>query len=181
MKSIIEFFQWFLERQIRVKNATCFLAALIFVAIVRFVLGETEWWQQMRQEYGIVVVSLVVFVGWFLAVYLAYSAAATIHQNAVSRRIAIERTKDAEEIVQRNLDTLTDWQRRFLVRFIVENRMQIPEFEVGPYKATWDFEMGVLIDKGIVKKHTGARVYEIDPIYYDYLKENWDPETGALG
>lgn len=84
------------------------------------------------------------------------------------------------ETIRHNLKGLTEWQRQFLLRFIVEQRMQMAEFEIGGYKAAWDFELEVLLSKGIVHKHSSASVYEIDPRYHEYLQKNWDPASGTL-
>jgi hypothetical protein len=93
-----------------------------------------------------------------------------------------DRQTEAEQgkrAIRNTLESLSDWQRWFLLRFIVEGRRQIPDFEVGDFKAAWDFEMDVLIAKGIVRQYRGG-VYEIVPTYYEYLKKNWNPQAGTL-
>jgi hypothetical protein len=77
------------------------------------------------------------------------------------------------------LYALTIWQRTFLIRLLNENRRQIPEWEVGSYKAVWGPEMEVLIEKGVVHEYRGG-VYEIDPLYWDYLKHNFESGTNEL-
>jgi len=78
------------------------------------------------------------------------------------------------------LDSLTQWQRMFLCRFVVEGRSQIKDFEVGQFRATWDSEMTVLIEKGVIKEYHRAGVYELLPAYREYLQQNLDLDTGRL-
>ena len=183
MKHVFDLSKWLLEHDIRAKNAVSFLAALLSVVVFYFASRHCRWFQEIQgyAAIGVGVVLLMVFLIGFLSTWLVYSGVATHWQRLASRERAQEEAGQEKESLRNNLESLSDWQGKFLLRFIVEGRRQIPEFEVGRYKAAWDFEMGVLIEKGIVKEHRQARVYEIEPHYHDYLKENWNPETGALG
>jgi hypothetical protein len=71
--------------------------------------------------------------------------------------------------MEQTLTCLTPWQRAFLLRLLREGRRQIPEWEVGQYRAAWDFEMEVLVRKGIVYDHGG--MYEIAPDYYRCVQD----------
>ena len=112
----------------------------------------------------------------FLFVWLILGAATGLWNRLTfserERRRAEERRKNVEDM----LDTLTSWQRSFLARFVAENRRQIPEWEVGPYRAVWGPEMDVLVQKGIIHAHRGG-LYEIEPIYWDYLTKQMHPAT----
>jgi len=184
MKDIVDLAKWLLERDIRTKNAMSFLVALLSVIVCYFTSRRGQWFQELHQGYGAggtAVAILVVFLTAFLAVWLAYSGIAAYHGRVVSRRQARQKAEQQQRTVRDNLDSLTEWQRGFLLRFIVENRRQIPEWEVGQYRAAWDFEMSVLLNKRIVKAHSqSGTVYEIEPLYYAYVKEHWNPRSGTL-
>jgi hypothetical protein len=182
MKEVADLCKWLLEKDIRAKNAASFLVALLSLVIFYFTSKHCLWFQELRgyAAIGVAVALLVVFLIAFLSAWLVYSAVATYCQRVVSRRKARHDAQQQQKTVRSNLDSLTDWQRRFLLRFIVEHRTQIPEFEVGGFKAAWDFEMAVLTKKGIIKEHRRAGVFEIEPVYHQYLLEHWNPDTGAL-
>jgi hypothetical protein len=184
MKDIIDLFsKLLLEKDIRAKNAASLLVALLSVAVFYFASRHSQWFQDVEGYggIGVGVALLVVFLIAFLAVGLVYSGMTTYYQYVVSRQRAQQEAEQQQKTIRDNLDNLTDWQRKFLLRFIVEDRRQIPEFELGQFKAGWDFEVAVLVKKRIVKEHRRAGVYEIEPIYLDYLKANWNPEAGTLG
>ncbi len=182
MKDIVDFTKWLLEKDIRAKNAASFLVALLSVVVFYFTSKHCQWFQELKEygTIGVAVALLVVFLIAFLSAWLVYSGVAAYRQRIVSHQRAQQKAEQQQKNIRENLNSLTDWQRKFLLRFIVEDRRQIPEFEVGQYRAVWDFEMAVLIEKGIVKEHRQAGVYEIEPHCYDYLKENWNPQTGTL-
>jgi len=184
MKNVIDLAKWLLERDIRTKNATSVLVALLSVVVCYFVSRRCLWFQELHQEYraaGTAVAMLVVFLTAFLAAWLVYSGIAAHHGRVVSRRQARQKAEQQQRTIRDNLDSLTEWQRSFLRRFLAENRRQIPEWEVGQYRAAWDFEMSVLLNKRIVKAHSqSGTVYEIEPLYYVYLKEHWNPHTSTL-
>lgn len=138
------------------------------------------WLEAHYGAVGVAVAVLMVFLMGFLSAWFVYSGVATHHKRVISRQRAQVEAELGTTFVRNNLESLTDWQRKFLLRFIVERRMQIPEFEVGQFKAAWDFEMAVLVEKGIVKEHRRAGVFEIEPIYHQFLLEHWNRETGAL-
>ena len=98
-------------------------------------------------------------------------------ERAEKAKREVEREK---ETIRRNLEGLTGWQRHFVARFLLESRTQIPESDVGGYRMVWGDEVQVLINKGIIREHRNAGVYEIEPKYHDYLKDHLDRDTGAL-
>lgn len=170
-----------LEVNIRVKNATSVLFALASVFLV-FVMARQSAWFHDVQGYGAMGVAValsVVFLSTFLGVWLLLTGATALADRVGSRRRGRQRAEAQTDLILRNLDSLTEWQRSFLVRFVVENRMQMPEWEVGGYRALWGPEMDVLLAKQIIRQHGGG-MYEIEAAYYDYLNRNWDPETRRL-
>ena len=194
MNQMADLSKWLLEKDIRAKNAASCLLALLSVVVFYFASRHSEWFREL-DRYGAVGVGValgVVFLSAFLATWLVYSGVAAYRHRVVSTRSAeqerilanqrAEQEADQQErLLRGNLDSLTTWQRGFLLRFIVEDRRQIPEFEVGQYKAAWDFEMAPLIAKRIVIYHRGGGgVYEIAPVYHAYVREHWNPQTGAL-
>jgi hypothetical protein len=182
MKDVFDIAKWFLEKDLRAKNSVSFLVALLSV-VVFFVLSHGRVWFEELQGYGtagVALAHLVVFLIAFLTTLLIYSPVARVAERKGAERKAEEEALERQKALRENLNTLTPWQRGFLLRFVTENRTQIPEFEVGQYRAAWDFEMDVLIEKAIVKEHRRSGVYEIEPIYHHYLLEHWNPKTGAL-
>ncbi len=194
MKDLAEPVKWLLEKDIRAKNATSFLAGLVAIVSCYFVSRGSSWLEDVERygPAGVAAAYVIVFLIAFFVVWLAWSGmAAHVHRGASirnaqqERMLATQRAKreleQREQLLRGNLDKLTEWQRQFLLRFLVEGRRQIPEFEVGAYKATWDFEMAVLIEKRVIIHHRGGGgVYEIAPAYHDYLQEHWNAETGNL-
>jgi hypothetical protein len=184
MKDVMDFAKWLLKHDIRAKNAVSFLVALLSLIAFYFESRYCQWFLELHQGYGAggtAVTMLVVFLTAFLGVWLVYSGIAAHHGRVISWRQAWQKAERQERTIRENLDSLTEWQRSFLLRFIVENRRQIPEWDVGQYGAAWDFEMSVLLNKRIVKAHSqSGTVYEIEPLYYAYVKEHWNPCTSTL-
>ena len=183
MKDLIDVSKWLLEKDIRAKNGASFLAGLLGLVSFYFASRDREWFQHI-EEYGeaaIAVALVIVFLIAFLATWLVWSGVAASRQRMVAIQQAEGEAKESLMSVRNNLESLTAWQRQFLLRFITEGRTQIPEFEVGQYRAAWDFEMSVLVEKGIIQEHHRAGVYEIEPVCLVYLKQNWNPATGELG
>lgn len=141
------------------------------------------YWATNVKEHGtsgVIAATLVVAMVSFLAAWLLFSACAYQYHYLAARQLERQREIEKKSAIRTTLNGLSDWQRRFLLRFIDEERTQIPEFEVGLYKAAWDFEIEVLIEKKIIKEHRRAGVYEINPVYRDYLEQNLDRERGIL-
>lgn len=165
MKHLVEFSKWLLEKEIRPKNAASALIALLSLVIFYFTSRHSEWFHELQQGHGaigVAIAHLLVFLVVFLCTSLIYSRIADHHRQVVRDRA-----------IRDDLDALSDWQRRFLRRFIDEKRRQIPWGEVG-FPPVWEPEMNVLLSKGIVTDPSGnGEVYEIEPIYYHYLKEHY--------
>jgi hypothetical protein len=181
VKEILDSVRWLLEKDIRVKNATTLLLSLIATVIVCFISYRRSWFQDIRGlgAPGVGVFLLISFLILYLSIWLVWSGCAAIYELATARRRKENAAKVSEMLIRQSLSSLTAWQRQFLLRFIVEDRNQIPEFEIGQYRAAWDFEVEVLVTKGIVHYHR-AGVYEIVAEYRNYLKQHWDPSTGSL-
>jgi len=172
-----------LEKDLRTKNVACILVAGLAIATLYLGFKDAQWFQEINTKYGnsgLVITILVVFLFTFCATWLVYSGLSGLWRRSLSRRKEQHRAEEARNSIRATLFTLTPWQKKFLLRFVQEDRTQIPEWEVGQYKAAWDFEMAVLIQKRVVTEIPCSGVYEINPIYYDYLIRNWSPETGDL-
>jgi hypothetical protein len=182
MNPFLDLFTWLLEKDIRAKNAGALLIALLSVTCFYFSSRHFSWFKELDRfgVLGVAVALLIVFLIAFLASSLIFSSVESRRHRAVSALKSQQKAEQRKAFIRNNLESLTDWQRRFLLRFIVERRTQIPEFEVGQYKAAWDFEMAVLVEKGIVIEHRRAGVYEIEPSYHAYLRDHWQQDTGEL-
>ena len=178
MNSALDFVKWLLEVDIRVRNALSVLLALLSIIVFHFTSKRTEWFEGLRVYggLGVPIALLVIALVVFLVTWLICCGADTIWR----RKRVLQRVEQEKRAVRSNLETLTGWQGQFLLRFLVEGRAQIPEWEIGGYKAVWGSEVEVLITKGMLKAHRHAGVYEIEPIYRDYLKQHWNPEAGTL-
>jgi hypothetical protein len=133
-----------------------------------------------RGALAVPIALVIVFLIAFLAVWLVSSAIAQRHDRTAKERRSLEVADQKQVHIRRTLDSLTEWQRQFVLRFITERRTQSPDFEVGEYRAIWDSEMEVLVEKRVIRRHRRAGVYEIEPVYHDYLLDNWDPNDGTL-
>lgn len=175
--------KWLLEIDLRVKNAVSMVLALVSTLLIFVNLENIGWLHNNVLQNGSIAIFIVlpmVFLIMFLFVWLIWSGVAAVWHHVASQRAAITMEHELMETIRHNLSGVTEWQRQFLLRFIVEKRTQIAEFQIGGYRAAWDFELGVLLSKGIVHEHTRAGVYEFDPLYCNYLIENWDPAAGTL-
>lgn len=174
----VTFLKWLLNVDIRAKNATSTLVALVAVVVAYFILAPHAWFQGLTpwaQVASLVIVLLITF----LTVWLLWSGAHAVWNARAEQKRSQRAEAGSHRKTREVLDSLTDWQRRFLLRFVVEKRSQIPEWEVGGFQAVWDAEMEVLQRKGIIISHPSG-MYEIRPNYLAYLRENWNPDTGEL-
>jgi heme exporter protein D len=182
MKEVSELIKWFLEKDIRTKNAISMLVA-IGSAFVFFMASHDRLWFQPIKTYGAVAVGcsvISVAIAAFICTSLVYACVVASREKLLEESRQSAAREAQLRSIRDTLETLTDWQRMFLLRFIIEQRSQIPEFDVGQFRAVWDFEMAVLVEKGVVKDYRHAGVYEIAPVYREYLAHNWDPESGTL-
>jgi len=182
MKPFTDLATWLLEKDIRTKNALSFLSALLAVVIFFFGSRDSDLINELDQRGPLAepVAFAVVFLITFLLVWLIGTAFSS-HQgrtNKERQRLAAAEKRQAH--ILRAIESLTEWQQGFVLRYIVENTTQIQEFEVGEYHAVWKPEMEMLIQKGVIRRHRKARVYEIEPAYRDYLLEHWDQQTEIL-
>ena len=181
MKDVADIAKWLLEKDIRAKNAVSVFGALFSVVVVYFVSKDRQWFQEIKSygAIGVAVALFVVFLMSFLGVWLLWSAVAASHHHVTAQQRREDEAEKRQKAIRDNLDSLTDWQRGFLLRFITESQNQISEYKVGGHKAVWDSEMQVLVNKRIVKHHLRAGVYEIEPVYRNYLIEHWDADSGT--
>ena len=174
--------KWIIECHIAAEKAISLATALL--AVVLFYL--TRKWhgllQAIQSDYGNVgaaAMFVVVFAVVFCIAHLASSAVigrakekkAALREKQeqkAARDLAALREKQKQSAMQGVLASLTPWQGQFLMRFIREGRRQIPEWEVGMYRAAWEHEVVVLIRKRIIFDHGG--VYEIAPDYYRLIQ-----------
>jgi hypothetical protein len=182
MASLTDLFTWILEKDIRAKNAVCALCGL--VSGVAFYLVSRDWplLQELKDlgAVGSTVRFATVFLIAFLTAWLVWTAIASRYHRVAKERTAKQRSDERVQNLRDTLFRLTDWQRRFLLRFITEGTTQIPDYQVGEFRAVWESEMSVLVAKGVVIEHRRAGVYEIAPAVLHYLEQHWDPNTGDL-
>lgn len=176
-----DLFKFLLGTDIPLKNAASGLIALMAVAVLYLLSRHSPWLAEMAKLGNVAMGAafMVVLVAAFLFAWLALSCALTLVTHFMSPIRERKLTADRSKAIRGVFNTLTKWQRTFVLRFITENRMQIPEWEVGSYQAIWGPEMDVLVRKGIISSY-GSGMYEIQRVYWDYLKQNWRPETGEL-
>ena len=182
MRDVADIAKWLLEKDIRAKNATSVFGALLTVVVVYFASKDRQWFQEIKGygAIGVAVGLLVVFLMSFLGVWLVWSAVASHHHHRAAQQRQNDTAETRQNKIRTDLFSLTDWQRGFLIRFIKEGRNQIADYEVGGHAAVWEPKMRVLVNKRIIKQHSRAGVYEIEPDYLEYLNEHWDADSGTL-
>jgi len=182
MKEYLDFLRRLLEKDFPIKNVVCFLSALLLTVAFYSQSNSIQLFQEAKVygKIGVGVALVVVFLITLLGTWLVYFLVAALSKRANSRRRDLITSHEQDNAIRTTLLNLSPWQRRFVERFVLENRTQIPDFEVGGYRMAWDSEMAVLIHKRIIKEIPGSGVYEINPIYYNYLIQNWNPQTGEL-
>lgn len=182
MKALVDLTKWLLEKDIRAKNAVSLLLALITTAVVYFVSLGSAWVEDLdkRGSLGLPVALLVVFLAAFLLCWLVASA----WIKGAAKRKAIRKQEAAagrqERQILGTLESSTDWQRSFVIRYIVEGTTQIQEYEIGCYKVVWGPGVEMLVQKGVIREHRRAGVYEISPVFRKFLQAHWDPDSGML-
>jgi hypothetical protein len=164
--------KWIVEYDIAAKKAVSLVAGLIAAATLYLTRDTHGILRSVRNEFGLVGVAvalMVVAVIVFLVTHLVFGVVSA----GRDKRCTIQRAQAEDErrraTMEQTLTCLTPWQRAFLLRLLREGRRQIPEWEVGQYRAAWDFEMEVLVRKGIVYDHGG--MYEIAPDYYRCVQD----------
>lgn len=168
MKSMDAYFFGLLEKEIRLSNAVSFLAAMLATALAFMLVPEGLWLKSTRVFgwLGPYAVVFAVFMSVYLATFLLLRRSSEL-RNVRSRQLQTQRSAGK---VWENLQLLSDWQKGFLARFIVENRSQIHEYEIGNFKVAWGPEIEVLCAKRILRKYRGG-VYEIDERYRQAVAE----------
>ena len=172
MDKILDIFERLLYKNIRVKNATSFLCGLLAVAFFYFTSRKEEWFLEIQRfgVPGLIVAFCIVFFIAFLSIWLIGSCAVWLYKESESRQIARKQAQRDKEIIRETLESLTEWQYDFLLRFVRERQHQIRSYEIGGYKAVWGPEMQVLISRDIVKQYPG--IYEINSRYYSYIEQD---------
>lgn len=179
MKQIIDLLKWLLEVDIRAKNATSVLLALLSVIAFFLLSRNTEWFRELAiyGTPGIGAAHMLMFGIVFLATWLVYSGAEACFKKFASNRRARLSALEEEQDARRQLEALTDFQKELLRSLTVETKTQIHAFEIGPFEVVWKPEVQVLVHKGILKHYRREDVYEIEPRYVEYLKQLCLPET----
>lgn len=182
MKPVVDLAIWLLDKDIRVRNAASLLLALLTVAIVYFASMDSAWIADLdrRGPLGLPIALTVILIGAFLSYWLLGSAWLQIVAKRNARRKKEATAEQRERHIVHTLDSLTDWQRGFVLRYIVEGTTQLQEYEIGGYKAVWGPEVEMLVQKGVIREHRSAGVYEIAVAYRNFLRTHWDPETEML-
>jgi len=182
MMESLGFLRRLLEKNFPIKNVVCLLSALLLTVAFYSQSNSIQLFQEAKSygNIGVGIALVVVFLIALLGTWLVYSWVAALSKRANSHRREVITSYEQDNAIQTTLLNLSPWQRQFVLRFVLEHRTQIPDFEVGGYRMAWDSEMAVLIHKRIIKEIPGSGVYEITPIYYNYLIQNWNPQTGKL-
>jgi hypothetical protein len=163
------------------KNAMAFLLALLGTGAFYSIARKAEWFREIADRGNdalFTALSLVLLSG-FLIGWLTLSGGIALYARRRAARDYYAQGYAVLDEIAQTLDSLTAWQRSFLVRFITNDTMQIKEWEVGQYKAVWGPEVDVLCAKGIIIRHHGG-VLEIVQKYWQFLQAFWDAESERL-
>ena len=176
-----DFGKWLLEVDIRWKNAVSALAGFLVTALAYLTARQADWFVELVGRGGAWVAAalVVVFVITFLTVWLCLTVFVAGRNRRQLEHEALRRQYLELEETHATLQSLSDWQRSFLLRLVTTDSMQIREWEIGGYEAVWGPEVQFLCAKGILAKHHGG-VLEISRRYWTFLQAYWNRETGKL-
>ena len=182
MKDVFDTFVRILRAEPRTKNVVCLFVALLSAATLLPAVIHSGWFKSVVAVHAslVVVVVVGVVVCCWLGAWMVWSLIAFSARRVNNRRELKHKAQQQETTIHEQLYTLSNWQRRFLLRLVDNGMHQIHAFEIGGYRAVWQDEMQALINKGIMRLHPGADVYEIERKYFRYISDNWDRETGRL-
>jgi len=181
MNNILNILDRMLHFNPRIKNVICTIFfALINSAIFIPYIATTAWYTSIVNIHTSM--SYAVVVGFFVLIWLAawmiYTFIAWVFCCIKNHRDAVKNDISANNYIESQLSTLSDRQSKLLFGMVMRGKHQIQEHEIGGYNLVWEDEMRVLINKGIMKQHFATYTYEITPDYFQYIKDNWEPETG---
>lgn len=155
----------------------------VLIAVLSFFLcHKQEWFGELKSDYGNLAIGIFLFV-CFLVPFLVFELICnkvSANKQEQSRRFnEFEmRKKKAVEIFE-TFNRLTDWQKKFLITNILQGKSQIKEYEIGGYKAVWEYDINALMGKRIINELSFGN-YEINPAYYDYIEKYYNPKDETL-
>lgn len=180
-KTSLVFLKWLLSADHRLGNSSAFAAGIAFVAYIYIAAKERHWFPEIVAA-GPLAVAVGLFCAFlfaFLMMVLVWRCVAGLIVRFAARREERDGAHTEQARIRDTLVGLTEWQRSFVLRFIVQNQRLIAFFEVGGYSAVWEPEMDVLLRKRVIVLHPGG-MYELSAKYRLYLDQHWDQETGTL-
>ena len=68
---------------------------------------------------------------------------------------------------------MSESQKRLIEKFVLQDKRQFQDYEIGGYKAIWGRDITVLITKKIIRELTYG-LYEINKEYFDCMRAHFD-------
>lgn len=169
MQIIPEMVKLLTKHDIPTKNALSVLGGLTLVLVlhIKEILQDFDKYGSA----GVAAAALAAFLLGFVLAHLICTAIGSIYRRRMQQMRTL-RKKEQDYAEQVNvLNSLSDWQKSFLVQAARSEQCQFHSSEIGEYEVLWRDEMDVLIQKGIVIHHFGTSIYEVKLGYLNQIAE----------
>jgi len=167
---IISIIRFFFKENFSQKRLFVILMTIVIMIVSFFISHKREWFIDFKSNYGNVGI-VILLICYFLVIFILFEIICTklSANKEEAKRLynEFEMRKRKAEAIYNDLNSLSDWQKRFLLRNIMQGKSQVKSFEIGDYEAIWRPEMDVLVSKKIVTKFRYG-IYEINPDYFDW-------------
>jgi hypothetical protein len=179
---IINIIRFFFKENFSQKRLVVILAAVLTDIFLFFLCYQQNWFNKLTSDYGNTVIVVFLSISFLIAfiIYELICNEVSVYLKRENRRVRkLKFRYQKTEERYKALSRLTDWQKEFIIDMVTQGKSQIKAYEIGVYKAAWDLEMEALIAKKIIRELSFEN-YEIDPEYYDYIKNYYNPENEVL-
>ena len=179
---IINIIRFFFKENFSQKRLVVILAAVLTDIFLFFLCYQQNWFNKLTSDYGNTVIVVFLSISFLIAfiIYELICNEVSVYLKRKKRRVRkLKFRYQKTEERYKALSRLTDWQKEFIIDMVTQGKSQIKAYEIGVYKAAWDLEMEALIAKKIIRELSFEN-YEIDPEYYDYIKNYYNPENEVL-
>ena len=131
---------------------------------------------EIKTNYGNTGIGICILLLWlifFIPINLIADRLSNHRKLRIQRNVELKQQEQNIREIYDNLDILSESQKSLLARFILQNKRQFQNYEIGGYEAVWGKDITVLLTKGIIRK-LDYGLYEINKEYFDRIKEYFD-------
>jgi len=164
----------FLDKKIA-QNGRLLLSLIITIAFL-LLFHNKPIFIKIKADYGKVGIGICILLFWlilFITINLIANKLSNNRRLRRQRKAELKRKEQNIIEIYDNLDSLSESQKSLLERFVLENKRQFQDYEIGGYKAVWGRDIEVLQAKGIIKTLTYG-LYEINKKYFNLIKEHFN-------